>query len=244
VDVLDDLAAEYDRIDGILRGLDDAAWLTESGAKGWTVADVVLHLAQSEEAVVDSTSGRSLLEGRTLVGNNVDEIMDNWVRAERAAPDVIFKRWQTAKTASLDALRAADPQQPLPWVAAPLKPKAMATTRLAEHWAHTLDIVGPLGVDYPDTDRLHHIAWLAHRTLPYGFQVAGEEPAEVYVELTAPDGRTTWEFGSPDAASSISGTAGAFCRVGAQRLKAGESGLETSGPAGATALRVLRNYAA
>jgi uncharacterized protein (TIGR03084 family) len=244
VDVIDDLAVEYDRIDGILQGLDEGAWLTQSAAKGWTVADVVLHLAQSEEAVVDSTSGRSLLAGRTLVGDSVDEIMDNWVHAERAAPDVIFKRWQTAKDASIKALREADPQQPLPWVAAPLKPKAMATTRLAEHWAHALDIVGPLGIDYPDTDRLHHIAWLAHRTLPYGFSIAGAEPADVYVELVAPDGVSKWEFGSADAGSAIRGSAGAFCRVGAQRLTPADAGLEATGPAGATALLVLRNYAA
>jgi hypothetical protein len=55
---------------------------------------------------------------------------------------------------------------------------------------------------------------------------------------------TTWAFGSADAPSSIRGSAGAFCRVGAQRLKPEDSGLETSGPAGATALKVLRNYAA
>ena len=145
--MIDDVATEYDRIERILEHLDEGAWLTQSGALGWTVADVVLHLAQSEEAVVASTSGRSLLEGRTIVGDSVDEIMDNWVRAEGAAPDVIFTRWQTAKNASVKALREADPQQPLPWVAAPLKPKAMATTRLAEHWAHALDIVGPLGID-------------------------------------------------------------------------------------------------
>ena len=50
----------------------------------------------------------------------------------------------------------------------------LATTRLAEHWAHGLDIAGPLGADFPDTGRLRHIAWLAHRTLPYALSLAGE----------------------------------------------------------------------
>jgi uncharacterized protein (TIGR03084 family) len=170
--------------------------------------------------------------------------MDNWVRAERAAPDVVYERWRKAWRAAVPALRSADPQHALPWAGAPLKPKALATTRIAEHWAHMLDIAGPLGLDYPDTDRLRHIAWLAHRTLPYGFAIAGEEPADVYAALTAPDGGTTWEFGSADAGSSIRGSAGEFCRVGAQRLALEDSHLETSGPAGTTALRVLRNYAA
>jgi hypothetical protein len=42
----------------------------------------------------------------------------------------------------------------------------------------------------------------------------------------------------------ISGAAGAFCRVGARRLAPADSGLLTSGPFGADALEVLRNYAA
>ena len=59
------------------------------------------------------------------------------------------------------------------------------------------------------------------------------------------DGRTClWRFGPPDAPSTIRGDAGAFCRVGAQRLRPDDSGLETGGPYGLAALRVLRNYAA
>jgi hypothetical protein len=54
----------------------------------------------------------------------------------------------------------------------------------------------------------------------------------------------TWRFGPPDAESAITGTAGEFCRVAAQRLDPAQSGLRASGPHGATALRVLRTYAA
>ena len=57
-----------------------------------------------------------------------------------------------------------------------VKPATLATTRLAEHWAHGLDIAGPAGAEWPDTDRLRHIAWLAHRTLPYAFGLAGQPP--------------------------------------------------------------------
>ena len=118
----------------------------------------------------------------------------------------------------MDLLRAADPQRRIEWAAAPLKPAALATTRLAEHWTHGLDVTGPLGIDFPDTARLRHVAWLAHRMLPYAFGLAGQPAAEIRAELTAPDGTTTWEFGPPDAASAITGDAGLFCRVAAQRL--------------------------
>jgi uncharacterized protein (TIGR03084 family) len=242
-DVLQDLEDEQDRIEAILAGLDDAAWLSPSGAPGWTVADVVLHLAQTEEAVVASTSGADLAGALPASGNTMDELMDNLVALQRAEPAQVFARWQEARRAAVAALRAADTQTRLPWAAAPLRPAALATTRLAEHWAHGLDITGPLGIDYPDTDRLRHVAWLAHRSLPYGFALAGEPTHEIFCSLTAPDGATMWEYGDPAVESRIAGPAGAFCRVGAQRLPAQESGLETAGPYGALGLQVLRNYA-
>ena len=120
----------------------------------------------------------------------------------------------------------------------------MATTRLAEHWAHGLDITGPLGIPFPDTDRLRHVAWLAHRSLPYAFALAGAGAQDIACDLIAPDGTAHWRYGPEAADSVISGPVGAFCRVAAQRLRPEESGLESSGPHGAAALRLLRTYAA
>ncbi|MFF5288700.1 maleylpyruvate isomerase family mycothiol-dependent enzyme [Paractinoplanes globisporus] len=173
----------------------------------------------------------------------MDDAMNALVRSQPSEPAEIFDRWRAGRRASVAALREADPKQPVHWVAAPLKPPALATTRLAEHWAHAaLDIAAPLGLDYPDTMRLRHVAWLGHRTLPYAFQVAGEPVADVFCDLTAPDG-SSWRLGDPAAASSISGSASAFCRVGAQRLAPSASGLQISGPYGEKALSLLRNYA-
>jgi uncharacterized protein (TIGR03084 family) len=241
--IFDDLEAEQDRLEEILAGLDRAQWMAPSAASGWTVADVVLHLAQSEEAVIASAGGTSLRVGPGS-GTTVDQIMDDLVQAEREEPSVIFRRWREARRGALAALRAADPGQPMSWVEAPLKPATMATTRLAEHWAHGLDITAPLGIPFPDTDRLRHVAWLAHRSLPYAFALAGIGAQDVACDLTAPDGTAHWRYGPESADSVINGPAGAFCRVAAQRLAPEESGLQASGPHGAAALRLLRTYAA
>ena len=105
-----------------------------------------------------------------------------------------------------------------------------------------LDIAVPLGIDYPDTDRLRHIAWLGHHTLPYAFRLEGVEPHPVFVELASPSG-ATWTFGSPSAPTKVSGTAAEFCRVGARRLAPDDSDLVATGPFGTLTLQVLRNYA-
>jgi uncharacterized protein (TIGR03084 family) len=246
VTIFDDLEAEQGRLQVILAGLDEAQWQAPSGAAGWTVADVVLHLAQSEEAVSASAAGASLRNRPPPGGaaTGVDELAGQLVQAERDTPGRVFRRWQQARRAAVAALRAANPRQPLSWVAAPLQPATLATTRLAEHWAHGLDITGPLSIGFPDTARLRHVAWLAHRTLPYAFGVAGGQSPRIRCDLTAPDGIASWQFGPPDAASVIAGPAAAFCQVAARRLAPEQSGLHVSGPDGAAALRVLRTYAA
>jgi uncharacterized protein (TIGR03084 family) len=242
VNAIDDFVAEAKQLQNVLEILTEAQWLAESAAEGWSVADVVLHLAQSDEVVVFSASGAAVREAADAAGT-VDDWAARMVAAERAAPVQVFARWRRARDAAEEALRAANPRVPLQWATGPLKPATLATTRLAEYWAHGLDITGPLGIDYPDTDRLRHIAWLAHRTLPYAFSLAGEPHAPVRCSLTAPDGVTTWTFGPDDAESEISGPAGAFCRVAAQRLDPAKSGLAINGLHGATALRLVRTYA-
>jgi uncharacterized protein (TIGR03084 family) len=279
--IFDDLSAEQERLARILSGLTDEQWLSESGAAGWTVADVVLHLAQSEEGVINSTAGGAGLTSGPAVfgaagvagtvsaadgapdaggagsaggapdadgaGSAGGADVDGWAAAmvseQRSSPPVVFERWRRARAGALAALRAAPPDQSLQWVVTAMKPATLATTRLAEHWAHGLDITEPLGIDFPDTDRLRHIAWLAVRTLPYALARSGVAAGPVRVSLTAPSGSSEWRFGPDDADSVISGPAGVFCRVAAQRLAPSSSGLVATGPSATTALNVIRTYA-
>jgi uncharacterized protein (TIGR03084 family) len=245
--VFDDLAAEQERLESILVRLDEAQWASSSGAAGWTTADVVLHLGQSEELVAASVEGRDLRAAPGAeAGNTTEERAAGMVRAQRqedASARVVFGRWRQARLTALAALRGADQDKSVAWVAGPVKPATLATTRLTEHWAHGLDITGPLGIDFPDSARLRHVAWLAHRTLPYALSLGGEPPVAVRFELTAPDGSEVWRLGPGDAGSVISGPAGELCRVAVRRLDPARSTLRADGPDGAVALRWLRTYA-
>jgi uncharacterized protein (TIGR03084 family) len=242
--VYDDLEAEQDQLDDVLGTLSGDDWGRPSAAAGWSVSDVVLHLAQAEELVVVSSRGDSAPFARDpRPGGSADGFAGRRVADERGASgDAVYQRWRTARHPALGVLRGCPPGTRLPWVTSPLAPATLATTLLAEHWAHALDITGPLGIAYPDTARLRHVAWLAVRTLPYAFEVAGLSGRPVQCELAGPDGQR-WEFGPVDAESRISGAAGAFCRVAARRLPAEASGLTATGPDAAAALRVVRTYA-
>ncbi len=91
--IFDDLGAEEERLEKILSGLDEAQWASASAADGWTIADVVLHLAQSEEAAA-ATATHGTLRGAlgAVTGDTTDERADAAVRMERAAPAEVFAR--------------------------------------------------------------------------------------------------------------------------------------------------------
>ena len=176
--IFDDLAAEQERLAEILFGLDEAQWMSASGAPGWTIADVVLHLAQSEEGVKATASHQQL---RTGLGAVAGDTMDGGGRRRRSGWSGRRPRRCSGAVAARPAGGAGRGPRGRPGSAAAIgdravKPATLATTRLAEQWAHGLDITGPLGVEFPDTERLRHVAWLAHRTSPHALSVAGEPP--------------------------------------------------------------------
>ncbi len=240
-DLLTDLTTEYDRIGVMLDRLGPEQWRLPSAAPGWSVADTVLHLALTEEGI-PVTLSRPGESDWTRRDRPLDDTLEDQIRSLDVAPNEILRRWQAARRASVEALSNADPMQLYRWAAAPLRPRTLATTRLAEHWAHALDIAGPLGLPFADEDRLRHVAWLGHATIPYAMRLQGLEPVEVHCTLTMPSGDVL-SLGPRDAPNTITGPLGAFCRVGARRLGAGGSGLMTSGPDADAALLHLRNYA-
>ena len=50
MEIIEDLLAEQARIESILDHLSEADWAGPSLCAGWSISDVVLHLAQTQEA--------------------------------------------------------------------------------------------------------------------------------------------------------------------------------------------------
>jgi uncharacterized protein (TIGR03084 family) len=123
--------------------------------------------------------------------------------------------------------------------------RAFGAARLMEHWAHGLDIRAAVGRPGTDTRRLHHVAWIGARALPYAFSFAGvEAPAghTLRFDLTGPDG-SAWSFGPDDATDRIEGDLGEWCRLAVQRLdRSGAKGLRSHGSLADLALDKARAF--
>jgi uncharacterized protein (TIGR03084 family) len=244
------LAAQQQDLSALVAPLDDAGWATPSRCAGWSAADVVLHLAQTNEMAVASLRGRFDAAVGALTSGvgpavSVEDGAGLMVERERGRPPAeVRARWQTSADELLAELRDADLGARVSWVAGDITARTLATTRLTETWIHTGDVAVPLGAEVAADDRLWHIARLAWRTLPYAFTAAGHEPAgPVALELEAPNG-DTWVFSSDDPpATTVTGTALDLCQVAARRVDAAETGLRGEGPDADAVLSLIRTFA-
>lgn len=242
------LEAQQRELAELLAAATDAELLRPTRCPGWSVADVLLHLAQTNEMAVASATDR-LDEffvdqaGDLEPGGTIDDLAGALVTAQRGEPAASLGRWEASVEAQRRALAACDPGARLRWVAGELAARTLATTRLTEAWIHTGDVAFAFGELPGPTDRLWHTARLAWRTLPYAFERAGQPPpAPVAFSLVAPDG-STWRFGPDDAATTLTGTAIELCTVAGQRAAAADTGLRATGPDAHDVLRLVRTFA-
>ena len=248
--ILAALEEQHSELAGLLDPLDDAGWLRPTRCEGWDVADVVLHLAQTDELALASAQSRfvdalaGLTAGRDLHGT-VDDVAGAMVAGERGLPHpALLGRWRTGAAALRAALAGSDPHRRVEWVSGQLSTQTLATTRLAECWIHTGDVAEALGAAPHVTDRLEHIARLAWRTLPYAFARDGRELAgPVAFDLSAPSG-ARWHF-VPDTAPAtvIEGAGVDLCLVAARRVDAAHTSLRGAGPDADAVLQLVRTYA-
>jgi uncharacterized protein (TIGR03084 family) len=244
------LAEQQDELAGLLAGLDDDSWARPSACEGWSVADVVLHLAQTNELAIGSARGdfpgamARLTEGVPPTAGDVDDGADLMVQAERGGPpSALHDRWTQSCTDLRGALAARAPGDRVQWVAGELAARTLATTRLAETWIHTGDAAHGLRVALEPADRLWHVARLAWRTIPYAFERAGEpQPGPVAFALVAPSG-AAWSFGEEGAPTVVSGPGHDLCRVASRRVAPESTALTADGPDAASVLRLIRTWA-
>lgn len=243
-----DLGAQHAELWSLLADLDPPGWAAASPCEGWDVADVVLHLHQTDELALASLRGDLAAEIETFMRAG-DDAVDAAAAASVAgargrAGAEVGRAWSTSAAALRARLAGTDPRARLQWVVGTLSARTLAATRLAECWIHTTDVATALGTAVDPTPRLRHVARLAWRTVPYAFARAGRDlHGTVAVDLVGPDG-TPWRFGlDEEPVTVVRGSGADFCAVAGRRLDPAGADLVATGPDAAAVLALVRTYA-
>ena len=244
--IIGDLAAEQAALAHVLDSLAESDWEVQTPAEGWSVRDQVSHLAYFDEAAMRAMQDREAFaaEVQELMKDAGDFEAVTLERGRKGTASELFNWWRSASSSLRAAARKVDPNGRVPWYGPDMSPASFITARLMETWAHGLDIVDAVGADRPDSDRLHHVAFIGVRARPYSYSVRGKQapPTPIRVELTSPSGEN-WVLGDPEAAEVVRGTATDFCRVVTQRRHVADMNLEVRGEAAEEWIGIAQAFA-
>ncbi|SEM04798.1 TIGR03084 family metal-binding protein [Streptacidiphilus jiangxiensis] len=243
--VLADLHVVSQALDDLVDrdGLD---WSAATPAAGWTVAHQIGHLAWTDEKALVAMRTPEAFgdELRRALAGGADYV-DAAAHAQARKPAAqLLAEWRAGRAALAEALTGAASDTRFPWYGPPMSVASMATARLMETWAHSLDVRAAFGLAPEAGPWLRHIARLGVRTRDFAFGVHGLTPpaAEFRVELRAPGGEW-WTFGPEEAEQRLTGDALDFCLVVTQRADAAATGLVAVGESVSTWLRVAQAFA-
>jgi len=243
-DLLEDLAAEQEELDGVVATLQIGDWERPTPAAGWTIRDQIAHLAFFDEAgALAATDGEAFSAEVARASADLDAYLASHLeQARRRTPAALLDRWRAARRHLLAALRAVPPGARLPWYGPDMSPASFATARLMETWAHGQDVVDALGIVRVPTARLRHVAHLGVATFAWSFRVRGLPVPEhrPRVVLAAPDGgEWSWE----GDAGEVRGSAEGFCLVVTQRRHPADTDLVAAGDVACRWLEVAQAFA-
>ncbi len=242
-----DLAAEQEALDGLVSELDGRGWLTPTPSEGWNVSDQISHLAYFDDKAAQAVSEPGGFEAEVAALMASDDpwgLEDQIMATGRAmAPGELLTWWRKARSRLQSAMRGVDPDRQVPWYGPAMKARSSVQARLMECWAHGQDVADALGVRYPVSDRIRHVAELGIKTFSWSFRNRGlGVPAErVRVALRGLSGRTfVWNDQSSDC---VTGPLGDFCLVVTQRRHVDDTHLVVEGEMAADWMRIAQAYA-
>ncbi|MER8042068.1 TIGR03084 family metal-binding protein [Streptomyces sp. NPDC094032] len=248
VTVLDDLSAESEEVDSLVRELSAERWAAPTPAAGWTVAHQIAHLAWTDRAALLAATDPEAFAAEAAAalaspGTFVDE------GAEEGAalpPAELLAGWRDGRERLLRVLREAPPGARFPWYGPAMSAASLATARLMETWAHGQDVADALGVVRAPTARLRHVAWIGLRARDYAYLVRGlTPPAEPFrLELVSPEAEgELWTYGPEDATQLVRGPALDFCLLVTQRVHVADTALVPLGAEAAHWLTIAQAFA-
>ena len=98
--------------------------------------------------------------------------------------------------------------------------RAFAVTKLAETWAHSLDVYESMNKDYEDTVRIEHVALYGWLNAEHATKLNKSKFEDLRIELIGPEYKA-WQFGDENSENSIKGSASDWCRVVTGRTSKG-----------------------
>ncbi len=229
-EILSNLVAEQQLLDQYLQSIPVRNWNTKTKFKNWTITDHVSYLAGLEDlafnAIKKKGSDFSIYKGSKGLEKFENDCKD---KGKNMRPQDVIEWWRLSRARVVETLADATGGRKLKWWKEEIDYLTFASTKLAETWAHGLDIYACMNKDYEDTIRIEHIAlygWLNAESTSKQNKIKFKD---LRLELIGPEYRA-WQFGNENSENIIKGNASDWCRIVTGRTESNsKSNLNTEG---------------
>jgi len=244
-----DFREESEALFALLDTVSDQEWNQKTQFKRWTPNDVIAHLhfgnyaadlsLQDAEAFRDFV--RSMATASKQGGGHL-AFTHAWLGGNKNRS--LLHQWREFYRDMTDRFVVANPKQRVQWFGPDMSVLSSISARLMETWAHGQAVYDMFGKVRNDTDRMKNIAIIGINTFGWTFTNRGlAVPAKMpYVRLTAPSG-ALWEWGQPETANTIEGSAVEFCQVVTQVRNIADTTLKVTGATAAHWMSIAQCFA-
>lgn len=245
-DILNDFIAEQSLIDALVDDLTEEQWLMPvRDVEMWNIKDAVIHIAFYDYAAVKLIKG----EADDLVAlSEAESGIDQYVRATKfhhLTGSEVLSWWREIRSRLVTLLYDKNPKDRIPWAPGmPMSAKSLASARLMELWAHSVDLYDALGIEPVVKDRITSTLFLSWQARLNAYRINNLEMPDtpVYLELALPSGRV-WAKGEPGADNYIKGLAKDWALVAIRRRNWMDTELEVVGDEARRYASIVQTYA-
>ena len=227
----------WDRLDGLLAGLDDADWKRPTNLPGWNIQAIVAHVVGTENMLLGVTLPPLQISetSHPHVRNDIGGFNEAWVEALSFQPPAdLLARFRDDVTKRKEALAAITDEE---WDAVGFTPAGPDTygrfmrIRVFDQWLHELDIRDALGEPGGDSgpaaergldEMAGAMGYVVGKKAgaPPGSRVrlalTGDAPRDIYVEVAERAAVVDALSGPPTLTATM--PAGVFARLGGGRV--------------------------
>ena len=166
---VDDLIAEQALVDALVADFTEDDWnRMASYCTTWTFKDVIGHIAFFDYCAVELLAGRG--ESVNAVADAASEQDEHYhVMAFRDQSGAdILNWWREQRTLMTASFLELGPKGRVPWAAGipPMSVRSLASARLMELWAHSVDLYDALGIDPVVKERITSTLFMSWHVRP------------------------------------------------------------------------------
>lgn len=247
-DPLGDLIAEQSQVDTLVQDFTEDDWnRSASYCTTWKLKDVIAHIGLFDYCAAELLRGHGSTV--TEVSHAFSESDEHFrIAAWQGKPgSEILSWWREQRMRMVSTFIEQGPKARVPWAPGvpPMSNRSLASARLMELWAHSVDIYDALGIDPVVKDRITSTLFLSWQGRPNMYNVNGlvfNPDTPMYIELVLPSGEI-WAKGDPESPNHIKGTAKEWALVSIRRRNWMDTDLEVVGDEARTYASIVQTYA-